>query len=88
MELQFTEDEAQSTHKTVRIICTSNMAACQYSPECSDFAEGLHLLENCFLCVWECVRDFMFFIWMIVNAAMCVSWHTNSDMSGIDCVVV
>lgn len=29
----------------------------------------------------------MFWIWMIVNAAMCASWHTNSDMSGIDCVV-
>lgn len=73
-----TDNEAQSTHKTVHLVpkwlLARTVQNILISRRTSSPAEEL----------LACVGDFMFWIWMIVNAAVCLSWHTNSDMSGID----
>ena len=87
-ELQLTVDEAQSTDKkTVCLIFVETAGlfhhvSFQDSPVHSDLQEDI-CSQRSAACVWGSV-----WIWMTVNAAMCVSWHTNSDMSRIDCVSV
>lgn len=71
MDLQLTEDEAQSTYKTVCLVFSPKMAASQDNPGRSvsqkDFISQRSAACMCgSVCVFVCMR-----------LQLCVSWHTT-----------